>query len=416
MKFKKILIVTDARLNDGTGTGITLSNLFRGWQSSAFALYSVKNDKTNNSILYGRDCFRAGQGKALLDQKLKFKPKIILGYFKDIVTKSRIRPYLTFFAPINISIKAKTQMHSFSPELIFAPVSDVFSIRRVISIQKMTKANLGIIFFDDLIDRYDNLFFNRFFKWMHLKFLQRVVALATNCYVCSEAMRIEYEKIFNVSFHVLSNPVDLKKVEPFRPKNTNINPFNVIYGGTVNSKNINNLKLMSQAVQLISEMGIEIEFNLYTSSEKLNYTQDQFSEYPGKFKISLIPNDDQDLFDLFGKASILYIPMDFSKESVRSIRLSYLTKQPLYMSLGVPLIVHGPETIHVVEHAKTHGYADVVTDPSLDALVQSILNHINGYDKFVQQTDIGLAYAKENHSIDKVQESFYGQLLKTKCG
>jgi len=413
MKFKKILIVTDAMLGDGTGTGITLSNLFRGWQSSHLALYSVKNDKINNGILHGRDCYKAGQGKTLVDQKLKLSSKNFLDYFRDMASKSRIRPYLTFFAPLNISIAAKTQMHLFSPELIFAPVSDIFSIRRVISIKKMTKANLGIIFFDDLIDRYDGLLFSNFFKWLHLKFLKRVIALANNCYVCSEAMRIEYEKIFNVSFHVLSNPVDLEKVEIFRPKNTHIKPFNIVYGGTINSKNINNLKLMSRAIELIAEMGREIEFNLYTSSEKLIYAQDQFSEHPGKVKISIIPNDDHDLFALFGKASILYIPMDFSKESVRSIRLSYLTKQPLYMSLGVPLIVHGPETIHVVKHAQTHGYADVVTDPSLDALVQSILNHINDYDKFVKQTDIGLAYAKKNHHIEKVQENFYGRLLQT---
>ena len=139
MKFKKILIVTDARLNDGTGTGITLSNLFRGWQLSDLALYSVKNDKTNNGILHGGDCFKADPGKALVDQKSKFKPKDVLNYFKDMVSKSRIRPYLTFFAPLNISIAAKNQMHLFSPELIFAPVSDIFSIRRVMSIQKMTK-------------------------------------------------------------------------------------------------------------------------------------------------------------------------------------------------------------------------------------------------------------------------------------
>ena len=160
---------------------------------------------------------------------------------------------------------------------------------------------------------------------------------------------------------------------------------------------------MSQAVKHISEMGREIEFNFYTSIEKFKYAKDQFSERHGKYKISLIPNDDNDLYDLLGKASVLYIPMDFSKKSVRSIRLSYLTKQPLYMSLGVPLIVHGPETIHVVEHAQAHGYADVVTDPSLD-VVQSILNHINDYEKFIEQTNFGLAYAKENHCIRKVQK------------
>ena len=181
----------------------------------------------------------------------------------------------------------------------------------------------------------------------------------------------------------------------------------IIATGT-NQEKLNKIKQKYQNVTIKN-----FDISKHSSIEKFKYAQDQFSERHGKYKISLIPNDDNDLYDLLGKASVLYIPMDFSKKSVRSIRLSYLTKQPLYMSLGVPLIVHGPETIHVVEHAQAHGYADVVTDPSLDALVQSILNHINDYEKFIEQTNFGLAYAKENHCIEKVQKSLYKRLLQT---
>ena len=103
--------------------------------------------------------------------------------------------------------------------------------------------------------------------------------------------------------------------------------------------------------------------------------------------------------------------MDFTAESLKHIRLSYLTKQPLYMALGVPLIVHGPMTIHVVEHAFTHKYAEVVLEESADSLSEKIVEHIIDYEKFSRATDFGLTYARDFHCIKKVQSKFYKRLL-----
>ena len=411
MEFKTILVVTDGILSDGTGSGVTLGNLFQGWDLNKFALYSVENDRLNGGILQGHDCFN----KAINSQNCKYEKKLKnkgwLNYFKVLVAKSGIRPYLTLIAPIVIKDQAVRDIKNLQPQIIFGPASDIYSIRRLLKIKKLTNARLGIIFFDDLIDRYDNLIFSRVYKWIHLKFLKYVISVARFTYVCSEAMREEYESIFGVKFYVVSNPVDLEKVRAYRPVAPRSMPLKIVYAGTVNSKNISNLKMMGKAVKYLADCGHSVFLDIYTFATKLEFVQSQFQEFGNNVEVRLAPIEDHELFAILGQASILYIPMDFTDESIKSIRLSYLTKQPLYMALGVPLIVHGPLSIHVVEHALKHRYAEVITDKSVDALAKNILRHIEDYNGFIKATEFGLEYARNFHSINKVQLKFYERLL-----
>ena len=411
MEFKTILVVTDGILSDGTGSGVTLGNLFQGWDLNKFALYSVENDRLNGGILQGHDCFN----KAINSQNCKYEKKLKnkgwLNYFKALVAKSGIRPYLTLIAPVVIKDQAVKDIKKLQPQIIFGPASDIYSIRRLLKIKKLTNARLGIIFFDDLIDRYDNLIFSRVYKWIHLKFLKYVISVARFTYVCSEAMREEYESIFGVKFYVISNPVDLEKVRAYRPVTPRSMPLKIVYAGTVNSKNISNLKMMSEAVKYLADCGHSVFLDIYTFATKLEFVQSQFQEFGNNVEVRLAPIEDHELFAILGQASILYIPMDFTDESIKSIRLSYLTKQPLYMALGVPLIVHGPLSIHVVEHALKHRYAEVITDKSVDVLAKNILRHIEDYNGFIKATEFGLEYARNFHSINKVQLKFYERLL-----
>lgn len=411
MLFKNLLIVTDGNLNDGTGSGITLGNLFKAWDSDRLGVYSVNNDRTNGGILKGQACFRNAENDGSEKNSKLIKARGRLGFIKSFIASSKIRPYLTLFAPVTITEKAVKEIQSFQAEIVYGPVSDIFSIRRLLKIKKLTSARLSIVFFDDLIDRYDGLLFSRLYKWVHIKLLRHIVSIADVTYVCSEAMRVEYELIFGVKFDVVSNPVDLDLVQAYRPVLPRMDPFKIVYAGTVNSKNVSNLRLMSLAVKHLAALGHPVIFEIYTFGAKLDAVREQFQHFGKNVIVGLAPVGDHELFSILGQASILYIPMDFTVESVKSIRLSYLTKQPLYMALGVPLIVHGPLTIHVVEHALRHKYAEVVLENSVDSLSEKIVEHIIDYEKFSRATDFGLTYARDFHCIKKVQSKFYKRLL-----
>ena len=71
MEFKKLLLVTDGFLNDGTGSGITLFNLFKGWELSKINVFSAASDKANMGLIKGIDAFQR-------IQKLKKKKNLTI--------------------------------------------------------------------------------------------------------------------------------------------------------------------------------------------------------------------------------------------------------------------------------------------------------------------------------------------------
>ena len=58
MEFKKLLLVTDGLLNDGTGSGITLYNLFKGWELSKIYVFSADSDKADMGLIKGADALQ----------------------------------------------------------------------------------------------------------------------------------------------------------------------------------------------------------------------------------------------------------------------------------------------------------------------------------------------------------------------
>ena len=409
MEFKKLLLVTDGLLNDGTGSGITLYNLFKGWELSKIYVFSAASDKADMGLIKGADALQKKPKKL----KKKGKPGNSNDFnLRSFISKSFLRPYLTPFAPIVISKKSQEQIIDLKPDIIYCPVSDIYSIRRLIRISKYAKkAKIITVFFDDLIDRYGSIKFSILYKKIHFFFLKKILSMASNAFVCSEAMRDEYEVIFKRNFSVVSNPVDLNVVKNFRIDKKDINNFKITYAGTVNSKNIENLRMMGNVIKKINDLGEDISFHLLTFGERLEHLKKEFGAISNKIYVSEVPELDEDLFSALASSNILYLPLDFTKESIKSIRLSYLTKQPLYMSLGVPIIVHGPEEIHIVRHSIENNYAEVVTSNSFDELFTTIIKHLNNYDEYLARTDNGLKYATENHSIDRVQRGFYEKII-----
>ena len=411
MNFRRLLILTDGMLNDGTGSGITLGNLFKGWLPDKLKVYSVQKDRGSTGLLSYKSCYIAHDNgpenrRNTVEATNNDQPR----YLKSKLIKL-LRPYLTPFLPVSINAETISEIIKYEPELIYSPVSDIYSIRRVQKIYKLSKAELNIVIFDDLLNRYDDIPLAYFMKKLHMYYLKSVINSAKNVFACSEQMNEEYARIFNRKFYVVSNPVDLNKVNLATKNHSQVSgEFRIIYAGTINTKNINSLIILANIIEKLSENGTGCSFNVLTFSAKFHEAKELFSKYKAT-SVRLTPTNDDELFRILASASLLYLPIDFSQESIKSIRLSYLTKQPLYMSLGVPLVVHGPRDVHIVQHALENDYATVLVSERPKDLESIIIDHINSPEIARSKMNNGYRYAAQHHEISIVQQNFYKKLL-----
>ena len=50
------------------------------------------------------------------------------------------------------------------------------------------------------------------------------------------------------------------------------------------------------------------------------------------------PDNDQGMAELFGSADLLFLPVDFTPESINRMRYSIFAKIPAYMASGTPIL------------------------------------------------------------------------------
>jgi glycosyltransferase involved in cell wall biosynthesis len=119
----------------------------------------------------------------------------------------------------------------------------------------------------------------------------------------------------------------------------------------------------------------------------------------------------EDLPRVFAEADLLVLPYDFSPQSIKYIKFSMPTKAPEYMASGTPIIIFAPEDTALVQYAKAHKWAEVVTEDNLDKLGESIQRMI--LDETVRTKIAGRAkdVSEARHDVEVVAKDFQRAIL-----
>jgi glycosyltransferase involved in cell wall biosynthesis len=109
---------------------------------------------------------------------------------------------------------------------------------------------------------------------------------------------------------------------------------------------------------------------------------------------------------VFAEADFLYLPYDFSKESIKFIKYSMPTKAPEYMMSGTPVIILGPAETALVKDAQRGNWAKVITENSVDALAAAIKTLIEDESLRKQITGNAIRIAETNYNAVKIRNEF----------
>ena len=75
-----------------------------------------------------------------------------------------------------------------------------------------------------------------------------------------------------------------------------------------------------------------------------------------------VPSNDKGMIALLKGADALFLPVDFTAQSIERMRYSYFAKLPAYIMSGTPVLVWGPVGIAAIDFAIQEGWAHVVTE------------------------------------------------------
>jgi glycosyltransferase involved in cell wall biosynthesis len=436
LKFPRVLIVGN-NFDFITGTGITLSNLFSGWDINNIAVASefISNVETLNTSIC-RKYYLLGkaevkyiwplnlftkiqESKTLNIEKEKVSNNSFIQdsdpshtyYFKEVYSKY-IKSILVYTGINEIKIKESVSenfikwIKEFNPDVIYTLLGTLNSIRFISDIKKCVNIPIAVHFMDDWPKR--KRLFNNYWEKKIYKELSELLKNTSYYFTICESMGEEYNHRYGFQFKAFHNPIILEKWERFSKKDWKIeNNLKIIYAGKINDDNKNSINDMCHAVNNLNSENIMVDFEIYIPQDNKKLLKN-ISELKGVKIFPSVNHNEMPL--LLSRADILFLPLDFTNKCVNYTRFSMPSKTPEYMISGVPVLVYCSHDSALNKYAKSKDWAYVISERSVKKIKDGIL-------KLYQDENLRKYYgsgayniAKSEHGQKYVREKFRNAL------
>lgn len=143
----------------------------------------------------------------------------------------------------------------------------------------------------------------------------------------------------------------------------------VVFAGSVVGTNEGAIELFMRSLESLDSRlpgGWSVELHLY--SQRLSHWAADRAYGPHRIVFhGWLPQDQ--IREALRQADVLYLPLSFGNTEEQHLAATLMpTKTSDYLSVGRPILLVAPEDCATTLHARRNGFADVVTDPSEDAI------------------------------------------------
>jgi len=421
MELPKVLIIGQSFNND-TGGGITLSNLFKGWDrdklavacSSYLLLDNIDTEVCNTYYQLGHKEHKWSFPFNFLQRKhssglIQFSEKKIQNL---TIEKSKLRisfiikvfypiiEYIGLYNVINKTVLSEDfckWLDEYKPDVIYDQASARNGILFCIAVQSYLKKPMIFHMMDDWPSTYgqEGLLKKYWQRKIDGEFRQ-LLDKATILMSISEEMAIEYKNRYQKDFITFHNTIDLNFWKKFQRKgyDLQVSPT-ILYAGRIGLGIDSSLKLIAKAVEKVNEeLNMTIKFILQTPEKPL-----WIKSYKNVSHSAFVAYDD--LPRIFSESDFLLLPYDFTPASIKYIQFSMPTKAPEFMITGTPIIIFAPENTAVVKYATKYNWAKVITKNNINEVSTAIKELIENKELRQQYAKNAIKIAEENHnSID----------------
>jgi glycosyltransferase involved in cell wall biosynthesis len=426
MTLPKVLIIGQP-FNNNTGGGITISNLFSGWDREKIAvtctayllLDNIDTEVCNTYYQLGYKEYKWRFPFNYLQRKypsglIKFDQNRI----QDLrIVKSRLRvklimnflnPVLEYFGLYHYIIKTELSedickwLNEFKPDVIYAQTATRDGILFCQAVYSYLKKPLIFHMMDDWPSTISGrgILKNYWQRKIDSEF-RALLDKASVLMSISNEMANEYKIRYKRDFITFHNTIDLEFWKQNQKRNYELSEDpTILYAGRIGLGIESSLELIVKAIEQVNkEFKISIKFILQTQDcprwidNYKNVVHNDFVSY-------------NDLPKVFSQADFLLLPYDFTPKSIKYIRYSMPTKAPEYMVSGTPIIIFAPEVTAIVKYAKKDEWAKVITENKISEIAESIKQLIKSKELRQQIGKNAIRTAEKNHSSTEVKNQF----------
>lgn len=428
-KSVKILVLNQP-FDNQTGGGITFSNLFEGVDPDHIAIVcpaQLINSQTNfeksnhyyqlgsleqrwgfpfnqmSSKNYSGVIAKEGQPSEKLGSSLETHS------FKGKLVNDMVFPLIKYLGvhqasySLVLSVQLLAWIDEFNPTIIYAQAQNIQQVRFCQQVLEAVDVPFIFHMMDDWVSLASQSGLSKLI-WMEStdRAFRKLLQSSDKILTVSDYMAEEYLSRYGVESEVFHNPVD----EAFWTKHQKTDLAlsakpTILYAGRVGLGIDSSLILMAKAVERLNEnLDTKVNFVVQTQLEP-----DWIKNYENVTYKELVPYED--LPYVFGNADLLFLPYDFSKESIEFIKFSMPTKASEYMICGTPILIMAPEDTAIVKNALKLGWASVLTDYSLEKLTNSLSVLLFDPISRLRFSESARNVARNYHTKTIVQKRFF---------
>lgn len=431
MALPKVLIIGQPFNND-TGGGITLSNLFNGWDRDKLAvacsgyllLDNIDTEVCNTYYQLGHKehkwrfpfnylqrkyfsgllKFDGNRIQNLTIAKSGLRIKIIMNFFY---------PFLEFIGLFHYIFKTELSadfcnwLNDFNPDVIYAQTATRDGILFCLAVNSYIKKPLIFHMMDDWPSTIsDNGLFKKYWQKKIDHEFRILLDKASVLMSISDEMAREYKIRYNKNFITFQNTIDIEFWKKHQRNSYELSDSpTILYAGRIGLGIETSLELIAKAIRRVNEeLKISVKFILQTQGKPKwinsykNVVHNNFVSY-------------NDLPKIFSETDFLLLPYDFSPKSIKYIRYSLPTKAPEYMISGTPIIIFAPEVTAIVKYAKKYELAKVITENNISVISEAIKQLIEKKELRQQIAQNAIKIAEKNHNSIDVTKHFKQVIL-----
>ncbi len=369
--YPKTLILAQNKINEFTGGGIVLSNLFSGASAEDLMFFHRDVDYGSHSVYreYRLEwrwlklhihTFTGLFSRWIIEWFFHFRKPSIRD-LKSIMIESC---YFSFPEKIDQQVKA------FKPEILYAWCSDSLWAMTIQRTAERYRIPCVLHFMDNHVDLVPASAFDAAHLPVFKKHLGRLIEKTSRIYTISDSMGKAYEKRWGKPYEVFHGLIDSEKWPlPNNPVSTD-EIFRIVFTGSVEQGQLLGLHDLAAVIEKQVQDGVAIKLVLYLTAAYASYVKDKLGDFRC---VEILPHPDFSLLrQELSKADLLVLAFGFDEQTINYYRYSFATKIVPYMLSGRAILVYGPDTIEPVRYAIQGDWAYVVSEKDDKLLLDSI--------------------------------------------